>query len=196
MVNSMCAALAAIDFDKINKKTMAAGLVNLLLSSADEEQDAPAAGGGTSTKFTSLAGTARLAKGVARNDDLNLTSPIVKVRGAGTVDLPGDRIDYRADAELVQACAGIGKRELAGHVIPVRVTGSLSDPKVRPSIPAGLIQALMRKREKTQPAAAASGDATGDGDPQPATRPTPLTAPSNTQPPAGAAASRRSRRTH
>jgi AsmA protein len=154
MVSSMCTALAALDFDNLNRETIAAGVIGLLMSG--KQSSAPQAaggGGGTRTEFTEMSGSARLDDGVARNDDLVMVSPVVRVRGAGAVSLPAEQIDYRAEAELVQSCAGIGQRDLAGHVIPVTVTGPIADPKVTPTIPAGLIRAL-RKRRTPQPAPA------------------------------------------
>jgi AsmA protein len=157
MVNSMCGTLAAFDFDRINKKTLAAGAIGLLLNSmAEPKQGQAAAAGSGSTRFTTLSGSARIDKGVARNEDLDLASPVVRVTGAGTVDLPRQQIDYDANAELVQACAGIGKRDLAGHLIPVKVSGPLSKPKVQPTIPASLIKAVTRRRSEQPPAAASA----------------------------------------
>jgi AsmA protein len=80
-----------------------------------------------------------------------MVSPIVRVRGAGTINLPSDWLDYRAEAELMQSCIGIGKRDLAGQLIPVTITGPITQPKVRPQIPSGLINAL-RKRRAPAPA--------------------------------------------
>jgi hypothetical protein len=48
--------------------------------------------------------------------------------------LDGKRIDYRADAVLVegaQARLGIKVKELEGTAIPVRFTGRLDDPTIR-----------------------------------------------------------------
>jgi AsmA protein len=155
MVNSMCTTLAALDFDNLNKKTITAGVIGLLLNSTQNKPRANAGADGEGrTRFTEMRGSAHLTKGVARNEDLLMTSPVVRVRGAGTVDLPGDRIKYRAEAELVQSCAGIGKRDLAGQIIPVNISGPIADPKVSPEIPSGLISAL-RKRRSSQPAASA-----------------------------------------
>ena len=156
MVNSMCTTLAALDFDNLNKKTIATGLIGLLLN-ASKSQSQPAAGGasnGTRTEFTDMTGTAVVTKGIARNDDLAMASPIVRVRGAGTIDLPKDQLNYRAEAELVQSCAGIGKRNLAGQIIPVTISGPITDPKVQPQIPSGLINALRRRRTPTPTQAA------------------------------------------
>jgi AsmA protein len=153
MVNSMCTTLAALDFDNLNKQTIAAGLIGLLLDSSKSRAPTNSSGsGGTRTEFSEMTGTAILNKGIARNDDLAMSSPIVRVRGAGTIDLPRDRLNYRAEAELVQSCAGIGKRDLAGQIIPVTITGAITNPKVQPQIPTGLINAL-RKRRPAQQAA-------------------------------------------
>ena len=165
MVQSMCGALASIDFDKINKKTLAAGLATLFLQSQTRRNASAQASGTEDTPFSRLSGSARITNGIAHNNDLVMASPVVNVTGDGTVDLVNEHIDYNANAELVRDCAGIGKRELAGHIIPVKVHGPLQNPKVEPSIPSGLIQALTRRREHapapgaTSPTTAAQPDA-------------------------------------
>ena len=153
MVNSMCTALAAVDFDNLNRRTIAAGVIGLLTA---QRQGGAAQGAGTRTEFTEMSGSARLTKGVARNDDLVMSSPIVRARGAGVVDLPANRIDYRAEAELVQSCAGIGQRDLAGQIFPVNINGPIDNPSIKPEIPPGLIQALRRRQPAEAPAAPAT----------------------------------------
>ena len=81
-----------------------------------------------------------------------MISPVVRVRGAGVVSLPAEQLDYRAEAELVESCAGIGKRDLSGQIIPVKVSGPIANPKVQPEIPTGLIQALRRRQAAPAPA--------------------------------------------
>ncbi len=173
MVSSMCGTLAALDFDNLNKKTLAAGVVGLLLSTQQRgaQGSAVAGGDGTRTRFTEMSGSARLAQGVARNDDLIMVSPVVRARGAGTVSLPADQLDYRVEAELVESCAGIGKRDLSGHIIPVTIQGPIAKPSVSPQIPASLIQALRQRRSEQAPAAAPAAtapDAAAPAPPQPA----------------------------
>jgi hypothetical protein len=68
------------------------------------------------------------------------------------IDLPAQRIDYRAEAELVQSCAGIGQRDLAGQIIPVNISGPIDNPSIRPEIPTGLIQALRKRQPEQAPA--------------------------------------------
>ncbi len=156
MVSSMCGALAAVDFDNLNRQTIAAGVIGLLMSTQRPAAAAAQGGSGTRTEFTEMSGSARIDNGIARNRDLLMVSPAVRVRGAGAVNLPAAQLDYRAEAELVQSCAGIGKRDLAGQIIPVNITGPIASPKVQPEIPVGLIKAL---RERRTPPPAAPGAA-------------------------------------
>jgi AsmA protein len=151
MVHTMCTALAALDFDNLNRETVAAGVVGLLLDT-QRPSTTTSPGTGARTEFTDLSGSARITQGIARNDDLVMVSPVVRVRGAGAVNLPLEQVDYRAEAELVQSCAGIGRRDLAGHVIPVNIRGPIAKPEVQPEIPAGLIRALRERRTTAQPA--------------------------------------------
>jgi AsmA protein len=107
MVNSMCTTLAALDFDNLNKKTITTGILGLLLNATKSKPQtrANAAGSSTRTEFTDMTGTAVIAKGIARNNDLVMVSPIVRVRGAGTINLPSDWLDYRAEAELCKVAS-------------------------------------------------------------------------------------------
>jgi AsmA protein len=52
------------------------------------------------TPFSSLSGTIRAVDGRLSNNDLALESTILKVRGAGIVDLPKERLDYVAEVIL------------------------------------------------------------------------------------------------
>ena len=148
LVNSMCSALAAIDLGHLNKRTLATGLLGLIAATRSKPKTAASAGSGN-TRFTDLHGSARVNNGVARNQDLLMTSPVVRVTGAGSLDIPANNINYLAKAELVQNCAGIGKRDLSGQLIPVQITGPVDNPKISPQLTAGLVNALRGKRSQT-----------------------------------------------
>ena len=78
------------------------------------------------TDFSELTATFVIRNGVAHNDDLNLKSPLLRVGGAGDVDIGNSRIDYLAKASLVGTAQGQGGRErteLRGLTVPVRVVG-------------------------------------------------------------------------
>jgi AsmA protein len=86
------------------------------------------------TDFSELGGTLRFSKGVGRNDDLVLSSPLLRVRGEGTVDLPAARLDYGINARLVQSIEGQGGGKSKGVAIPVRIKGPFHDVKFKPDV--------------------------------------------------------------
>lgn len=91
-----------------------------------------AASGEKKTDFTELSGTFVLKEGIARNDDLRGKSPLLRLTGAGTVDIVNDTLDYVLKATVVATSKGQGAAELAqlkGVTVPVRVTGPLAQPK-------------------------------------------------------------------
>lgn len=93
------------------------------------------------TDFSELTGSVQITNGVVKNQDLKAKSPLLRVDGKGTVDLPQDTIDYLVEVELVKSLEGQGGKsrdELAGVPIPVRVSGPLNSPKFRPDLEAAL----------------------------------------------------------
>ncbi|MEO5362460.1 MAG: AsmA family protein [Magnetococcus sp. DMHC-8] len=81
------------------------------------------------TAFTSLEGSATIAKGVVENRDLNMVSPLLRIRGEGTANLPSDQVDYRLNASVQEALQGKGGRtvtELTGLTVPIQVTGPMA----------------------------------------------------------------------
>ncbi|HYB44270.1 MAG TPA: AsmA family protein, partial [Candidatus Methylomirabilis sp.] len=59
-------------------------------------------------------------------------SPILRLAGRGDIDVGQDAIDYTVKASVTEAAAGLAGKELAqivGVPVPVRVTGSLENPK-------------------------------------------------------------------
>jgi AsmA protein len=83
------------------------------------------------TDFTSLDVTATITDGVARSDDLDVKSPLLRIGGEGSADLVASRLDYTVRASVVGTGSGQGGRDLEalrGVTIPVRLTGSFDDP--------------------------------------------------------------------
>ncbi len=78
------------------------------------------------TDFSELSATFRIANGVARNDDLSMKSPFIRLGGAGDINIGEDRMDYLAKASVVATAGGQGGKELdhlKGLTVPVRVSG-------------------------------------------------------------------------
>ncbi|ROQ30594.1 AsmA family protein [Gallaecimonas pentaromativorans] len=91
------------------------------------------------TDFAELSGSATFKDGKMNNPDLLLSSPLLRVTGAGDIDLPKKTLDYAVAAKVVGTLKGQdGKSmdELNGITLPIKITGSFDDPKVRPDMDA------------------------------------------------------------
>ena len=78
------------------------------------------------TDFAELTASFRVDGGVAKNDDLLARSPLLRVAGAGNVDIGEAKMDYLAKVSVVATSTGQGGKELSklkGVTVPVRVTG-------------------------------------------------------------------------
>lgn len=83
------------------------------------------------TDFSQLTGTVQIANGVARNEDLDVRSPLLRVGGKGSANIPEETIDYTVRASVVASLSGQGGdglENLKGVTVPVKVSGTFSDP--------------------------------------------------------------------
>ena len=117
-----------------------------------KQQAIPARSGPERTPFSSLQGTGAMTNGVLTNNDLTVAMQYLKVTGQGTVDLPKDALDYRLVATVLkiprEGADTAPEQDLVDAQIPVKVTGALTDPTVRPDIEAYLKGAVQEKLEK------------------------------------------------
>jgi AsmA protein len=91
------------------------------------------------TDMSQLSATATIAKGQAITNDLFLTGPLVRMTGAGTVDLGSKMLAFRVEPELVMTTEGQGGRaDPIGLGIPVVVQGAWSEPRIYPDV-AGIL---------------------------------------------------------
>lgn len=107
------------------------------------------------TDFSEMTGSFRIASGVAHNEDLSVKSPLIRVGGAGDVNLGADRLDYLVKATVVTTLQGQGGPELQalkGLTIPVRLSGPFNAISYRvdfEGLAAGLAkQKLDEKKEE------------------------------------------------
>lgn len=114
-----------------------------------KQQPVPQRSGPSRTPFSALQGTGTMQNGVLSNNDLNVAMQLLRVTGQGTVDIPRNALDYRLIATVLKVPrAGGDTTQLQDRVdaqIPVTVSGSLSDPKVRPDV-AGYLKEEVNKR--------------------------------------------------
>lgn len=91
------------------------------------------------TDFSLLEGTLNFASGRVSNNDLKAKSPVLRVAGEGSADLVTEQIDYTLNTTLVATVKGQGGRELEelkGLTIPIRISGTFSDPHYTPDLAA------------------------------------------------------------
>jgi AsmA protein len=87
------------------------------------------------TDFSELSASFNIVNGVAQNQDLQLVSPLLRVTGAGAVQLPGRTVDYTVKPKVVASLEGQqGAQGLNGLEIPVRISGPWSGVKYEPDI--------------------------------------------------------------
>ncbi|MGD2112588.1 MAG: AsmA family protein [Gammaproteobacteria bacterium] len=111
-----------------------------------------ASAGPNQTDFAELSGTINVSSGVARNDDLLLQSPLLRIAGTGQTSLVEETIDYSLTTKLVGSLEGQGGRgleDLKGVSIPVKVGGTWSKPSYTPDVASALSEVAREKvREK------------------------------------------------
>lgn len=106
-------------------------------------------GGTQDTDFSELGGTFTIERGILTNSDLKLLSPLVRVSGAGTVDLPHRTLNYRIAPKLAATLEGQGgAADTKGLEVPLIIEGPWAAPKFRPDLqsmlqnPQGTIEQL------------------------------------------------------
>jgi AsmA protein len=87
------------------------------------------------TDLTQLSASFRIDHGQAATTDLNLVGPLVKVTGAGTIDLPDEQLGFRVEPKLVLTTEGQGRTsEPVAFGIPVLIEGPWDQPRIYPDI--------------------------------------------------------------
>jgi AsmA protein len=110
-----------------------------------------AGGGGGQTQFSKLSGTYTITNGILKNTDLDLQSPVLRVAGAGTADLPRRTLDYRVTPQQGSSVAGVS---LAG--IAVVISGPWDNLSYRPDLGAAAAQGAKELLKNAIPGAGGS----------------------------------------
>jgi AsmA protein len=107
------------------------------------------AAGPEQTAFTKLQGSAVVTDGVLSNKDLLAALQYLKVTGNGSINMVSNAIDYHLDAAVLKIPAedkmAESTEDIVGLSIPVKVSGTISDPKVRPDVE-GLVKEKAKQR--------------------------------------------------
>jgi len=82
------------------------------------------------TDFSTLSVGGQFTNGVLQSEDLDMRSPLLRVGGAGQVDLPGEQVDYTLTTLITGSAEGQGGKELEalkGVKLNIPVTGSFDE---------------------------------------------------------------------
>lgn len=104
----------------------------------------PTAGETRQTDFSELSGTFVITDGILKNEDLEMKSPLLRVGGAGSADIPARTVDYRVEPKIAATTEGQGgSGQAAGLAVPVIVSGPWHDLSFRPDL-----ESLIRQQIK------------------------------------------------
>jgi AsmA protein len=91
------------------------------------------------TDLTQLSASFRIEQGQATTGDLTLIGPLVRMAGAGTVDLGAKTLAFRVEPKLVMSIEGQGSAaNPVGLGIPVAIEGPWAEPRIYPEM-AGML---------------------------------------------------------
>ena len=144
------------------------------------------------TDFSEMIASFDIKNGVAHNEDLSMKSPLLRVTGAGDIDIANETINYLAKPTVVASLkgqGGAGLEELNGLTVPIKLTGTFAKPsygidfaglataaaqkKVLDSVGGSkgvALKSLLGGQKKTEPAAAPAPGSTTSA-PAPAEKP-------------------------
>lgn len=118
-----------------------------------KQQSIPERTGAARTPFDSMKGSGVMHQGVLDNNDLNIASQYLRVGGQGKLDLPKNSLDYNLTATVLkippEGSDPAQMQDIVDAQIPIRITGALDDPKVRPDVE-GYVKERAKKELKKQ----------------------------------------------
>ena len=100
------------------------------------------------TDFSEMVASFDIKNGVAHNEDLSMKSPLLRVTGAGDIDIANETINYLAKPTVVASLkgqGGAGLEELNGLTVPVKLSGTFAKPSYGIDF-AGLATAMAQKK--------------------------------------------------
>ena len=116
------------------------------------QEEAPEPNLPARTRFSEISASGPVINGVFANEDLLVELPFMQLTGEGSVNLVAATLDYRMSAQVFDKPEFIGDdvtadelRDLSKTVIPMRVTGPLTAPSIKPDV-----QKLLQDRVKKE----------------------------------------------
>ncbi len=99
-----------------------------------QKQAPPGGASSGRTRFETFRASADIVDGLATTKDLNIASQNLHLTGQGTTNLLTDAINYQLKASLFGTAPGVAARGALLTDVPLSISGTVSDPKVRPDL--------------------------------------------------------------
>ncbi len=103
---------------------------------------------GDKTKYSDLSADIDIKQGILRTNNIDLKAPGLRVAGGGSIDLNTEAINLSLNIIVVDSFEGQGglsASELKGETIPLKISGTLASPRIRPDLSKLLKRQLERK---------------------------------------------------
>ena len=85
------------------------------------------------TDFSEFKSAFTIDDGVVAVSEARLAAPLMRFSGGGKADLTAETLDFRAEPKLVATLEGKGdETQRSGFTVPLLITGTFDDPKIRP----------------------------------------------------------------
>jgi AsmA protein len=114
-----------------------------------DRQAIPERTGAARTLFTSCKGSGVIQNGILTNNDLDMAMQFLKVAGQGTVDTVKNTLDYKLNVVVLRMNDDPAAADIVDAQIPVKVSGSLSSPTIRPDVQ-GMVKARVKQEVEKQ----------------------------------------------
>lgn len=93
------------------------------------------------TRFSEVSASGPVTNGILRNDDFIALLPFMQLSGNGSVNFAEGTVDYQMSARVFESPELIGDdvtadelEDLSKTKIPIRISGSLADPSIKPDV--------------------------------------------------------------
>ncbi len=103
------------------------------------------------TKILEMGSATKLVNGVAMTDNIKVLTPLADLTGSGSANLNTEQLDYRLKLALSSGISEIDKAEfkkLEGKSLPLKVSGSFSDPEFNIDVEKAAKEEVKEQAEK------------------------------------------------
>jgi AsmA protein len=103
------------------------------------------------TKILEMGSATKLVNGVAISDNIKVLTPLADLTGSGSANLNTEQLDYRLKLALSSGISEIDKAEfkkLEGKSLPLKVSGSFSDPNFNIDVEKAAKEEVKEQAEK------------------------------------------------